>query len=106
MGRPSGSPHEPREAKLFFLISLFSFDKSEATEGFLVLKHPLVFGIIFVVLIGLQVGASYMSIRSFLKGDYLSGLAFFVSVPLLGLLMGLYYVWFRKFRSPHGPSGL
>ena len=65
----------------------------------MLLKKPFVFGFSIVVLIVLQAGASYFSVRFFLEGDLVQGFAFFFMVPLPALLIGLYYVWFRNQRK-------
>jgi hypothetical protein len=65
----------------------------------LLLKNPFFFGFTLIIAIALQVWASYLSIHSFLAGDFLLGFSFFLLVPSLAFLMGLYYIWFRKKRS-------
>ena len=64
----------------------------------MVLKNPFFFGGAIIVLVALQVGMSYLSFRSFLEGDWLSGILFMLSVPGLSLIMVLYFIWFRKNR--------
>jgi hypothetical protein len=65
----------------------------------LLLKNPFFFGLSIVALIALQVGTSFFSVRSFLEGDLILGFACFFLIPLLALIIGLYYVWFRKQRK-------
>ena len=62
----------------------------------LLLKSPIFFGITVVICIGLQVGISYISARAILEGNLIRGLSLFLLVPLLGILMVFYYLWFRR----------
>ncbi len=71
----------------------------QAAELFLVLKNTFFFGFSIIIFIALQVWASYVSIHSFLDGDFLLGFSFFLLVPGLAFPMALYYIWFRKKRS-------
>ena len=64
----------------------------------MVLKNPFFFGGAIIVLVALQVGMSYLSFRSFLEEDWLSGILFMLLVPGLALIMVLYFIWFRKNR--------
>ncbi len=65
----------------------------------MLLKNPFFFGLSIVALIALQVGISFFSVRSFLEGDLILGFACFFLISLLALIIGLYYVWFRKQRK-------
>jgi len=65
---------------------------------FLLWKNPIFFGFTFMALIALQVGLSYYSIDFFLDGELLLGFLFFIFVPVLALLVGFYYIWFRRQR--------
>jgi hypothetical protein len=70
----------------------------------LFLKNPLIFGLTVVLCISLQIGISYISARSILDGNLTRGLSLFLFVPALGLLLVLYYLWFRRHKSSK-PSG-
>ncbi len=60
------------------------------------LKNPIFCGLVVAVIVGLQVAASYLSVTSFFEGDIILGLSFFLFVPILGLILGCYIIWFRK----------
>jgi uncharacterized membrane protein len=64
----------------------------------LLLKNPFFFAFAIIVFVALQVWTSYLSFYSFLEGDWLPGFLFLFLVPLLALLMVLYFVWFRRQR--------
>jgi hypothetical protein len=59
-------------------------------------KSPVIFGLVIAIMVGMQIAASYLSVTSFLSNDFLMGLFFFLFVPVLGLALGFYVVWFRK----------
>jgi hypothetical protein len=59
-------------------------------------NSPVIFGLVIAILVGMQIAASYLSVTSFLSNDFLMGLSFFLFVPVLGLALGLFIVWFRK----------
>ncbi len=61
-------------------------------------KSPIFFGITIVLCISLQVWISYVSARFILDGDLILGFSLFLLVPLLGILLALYYLWFRRPR--------
>jgi len=65
----------------------------------LLLKKPFFFGIAFLVFVVIQVWISYWSFLSFLEGDLLLGTSLFLFVPALALLMGYYFIWFRRQRA-------
>jgi hypothetical protein len=65
----------------------------------LLLKNPFFFGLSIFVLIALQGGISFFSVLFFLEGNLILGFVCFFIVPLLALIIGLYYVWFRKQRK-------
>jgi len=60
------------------------------------LKNPIVFGTLLVFIVTLQIVASYLSAASFFKDDIILGLSFFLFVPILGLILAFYVIWFRK----------
>jgi uncharacterized membrane protein len=60
------------------------------------LKNPLLFGFLVLSIVALQIAASYLSAVSFFGDDLVLGLSFFLFVPVLGLILGFYVVWFRK----------
>ena len=66
----------------------------------MVLKNPFFFGLALVTCISLQIWISYVSALSILDGDLIVGFSFFLLVPLLGVLLVLYYLWFRRQRAP------
>ena len=92
----------------FFLISrLPSVNDSSnrpARRGLLFLKNPIVFGFTVVFCIPLQVGISYISARFILDGDLILGFSLFLLVPLLGILLAFYYLWFRRQRIAKPPK--
>ena len=59
-------------------------------------KNPFILGLVIAVIVGLQIAASYLSVTSFLDNDLILGLSFFLFVPVLGLVLGSYVIWFRK----------
>ncbi len=59
-------------------------------------KHPLVWGIMGLVLLTLQIGLSYLSFHSFLKGDWLESILFFLAVIFIAMFMGYGYIWLRQ----------
>ena len=63
------------------------------------LKNPFFFGLAVVICISLQIWISYVSALSILDGDLILGFSLFLLVPLLGLLLVLYYLWIRRQRT-------
>ena len=63
------------------------------------LKNPIVLGLVIAAIVGLQLAASYLSVNSFFEDDIILGLSFFLFVPVLGLILGFYVIWFRKKRA-------
>jgi len=59
-------------------------------------KNPFVLGLLIAAIVGLQIAASYLSVTSFMDNDLILGLFFFLFVPVLGLVLGSYVIWFRK----------
>ena len=59
-------------------------------------KNPIFFGITVVVCISVQIGISYVSARFILDGDLILGSFLLLLVPALGILLALYYLWFRR----------
>jgi hypothetical protein len=70
----------------------------------LVLKHPIFLVLAAIICVSLQICISYVSARSILEGDLITGLSLFLLVPMLGVLLVLYYLWFRRQKETH-PSG-
>jgi hypothetical protein len=70
----------------------------------LVLKHPIFLVLAAIICVSLQICISYVSARSILEGDLITGLSLFLLVPMLGVLLVLYYLWFRRQKAT-GPSG-
>ena len=68
------------------------------------LKNPIVFGILILLIVALQIVASYQSATSFFEDDIILGLSFFLFVPVLGLILGFYIIWFRKQKMPNSPK--
>jgi hypothetical protein len=69
-------------------------------EAKLLLKNPFFFGLAVVICISLQIWVSYVSARSILDGDLIVGFSVFLLVPLLGIFMVLYFLWFRRHKAP------
>jgi hypothetical protein len=63
------------------------------------LKNPIFLGLAVVICISLQIWISYVSARSILEGDLIVGFSLFLLVPLLGILMVLYFLWFRRQKA-------
>jgi len=59
-------------------------------------KNRLFFGFSFVAIIILQAGVSFLSVRFFLEGNLILGFVCFFTVPLMALLAGFYFIWFRQ----------
>ncbi len=68
------------------------------------LKNPIVFGILLFLIVASQIVASYLSAATFFEDDLLLGLSFFLFVPILGLILALYIIWFRKQKTSKSPS--
>lgn len=68
------------------------------------LKNPIVFGILILFIVALQIVASYQSATSFFEGDIILGLSIFLFVPVLGLILGFYIIWFRKQKMRKSPN--
>ena len=68
------------------------------------LKNPIVFGILILFIVALQIVASYQSATSFFEDDIILGLSIFLFVPVLGLILGFYIIWFRKQKMPNPPN--
>ena len=60
------------------------------------LKNPIILGLIVALIVGLQIAASYLSVTSFFEDDISLGLSFLLFVPILGLILAFYIIWFRK----------
>jgi uncharacterized membrane protein len=60
------------------------------------LRNPFIFGLGISAIVGLQLAASYLSVTSFFEDDIILGLSFLLFVPILGLILGFYIIWFRK----------
>ena len=65
----------------------------------MLLKNPFFLGLTVVICISLQIWISYVSARSILYGDLIVGFSLFLLVPLLGIVMVLYFLWFRRQRA-------
>jgi len=65
----------------------------------LLLKNPFFLGLAVVICISLQIWISYVSARSILDGDLIIGFSLFLLVPLLGIVMVFYFLWFRRQRA-------
>jgi uncharacterized RDD family membrane protein YckC len=76
------------------------FIKNPAVGADLLLKNPFFFGLAVVICLSLQIWISYVSALSILDGDFIRGISLFLLVPLLGLLLVLYYLWSRRQKSP------
>ena len=70
----------------------------------MLLKNPIFFGITVVVCISVQIGISYVSARSILDGDLILGSFLLLLVPALGILLALYFLWFRRQRFAKPPK--
>ncbi len=66
----------------------------------MLLKNPFFLGLSVVICISLQIWISYVSARSILDGDLIVGFSLFLLVPLLGIFVVLYFLWFRRQRAP------
>jgi hypothetical protein len=85
------------------LISTYSsaiFIKNPALGAELLLKNPIFLGLAVVICISLQIWISYVSAYSILDGDLIVGFSLFLMVPLLGIIMVFYFLWFRRQRAP------
>jgi len=60
------------------------------------LRNPIILGLIVALIVGLQIAVSYLSVTSFFEDEIIFGLSFFLFVPILGLILALYVIWFRK----------
>jgi len=65
----------------------------------LVLQRPFFFGILVAGVIALQAVVSYWSYRSLMADDFISAFLFFLFVPVLALLLVLFYLRFQKHRA-------
>jgi hypothetical protein len=65
------------------------------------LKNPIFLGFAVLIFISLQIWISYVSARSILDGELIVGFSLFLLVPLLGIVMVLYFLWFRRQRAPN-----
>lgn len=90
-------------SRLISTSSSAIFSKNSARGDEVFLKNPFFFGLAVVICISLQIWISYISARSILDGDLIVGLSLFLSVPLLGIVMVLYFLWFRRQRTPKPP---
>jgi membrane protein DedA with SNARE-associated domain len=66
----------------------------------LLLKHPIFLVLAAIICVSLQIWISYVSAHSILERDLITGLSLFLLVPMLGLLLVVYYLWFRRQRVP------
>jgi len=84
------------------LISTYSsaiFIKNPALGAKLLLKSRFFLGFAVTICISLQIWVSYVSARSILDGDLIVGFSLFLLVPLLGIVMVLYFLWFRRQKA-------
>jgi hypothetical protein len=82
------------------------FGKNLALGAELLLKSRFFFGLAIVICISLQIWISYVSARSILDGDLIVGFSLFLLVPLLGIVMVLYFLWFRRGRGQPRKLGI
>jgi uncharacterized RDD family membrane protein YckC len=75
------------------------FIKNPALGADLLLKKPFFFGLAVVICLSLQIWISYVSALSILDGNFIRGVSLFLLVPLLGVLLIFYYLWFRRQKS-------
>ena len=87
--------------RLFLILRLASaiFIKNSSSGVELLLKNPFFFGLALVICISLQIWISYVSAHSILEGELMTGLSLFLLVPLLGIIMVFYFLWFRRRRA-------
>jgi hypothetical protein len=64
----------------------------------LLLKHPIFLILAAIICVSLQIWISYLSALYVLEGDLILGLALFLVVPALGVLMVSYFLWYRRQR--------
>ena len=62
----------------------------------MLLKHPIFLVLAAIICISLQIWISYISARSILEWDLITGLSLFLLVPMLAILLVVYYLWFRR----------
>jgi hypothetical protein len=65
----------------------------------LLLNKPSFLGLAIVICFSLQIWISYVSARFILDGDLIIGFSLFLFVPMLGVLLVLYFLWFRRQRA-------
>lgn len=65
----------------------------------MVLQRPLFLGILVAGVIALQVVVSYWSYRFLMADDFILAFLFFLFVPVLALLLVLFYLRFQKGRA-------
>jgi hypothetical protein len=66
----------------------------------LLLNKPSFLGLAIVICFSLQIWISYVSARFILDGDLIIGFSLFLFVPMLGVLLVLYFLWFRRQKAP------
>ena len=71
----------------------------------MLLKHPIFLVLAAIICISLQIWISYVSARSILEGELVIGFSLFLVVPMLGLLLVLYYLWFRRQKATKPSRG-
>jgi hypothetical protein len=86
---------------LILLPPFAIFIKNPALGAKLLLKSRFFFGLAVVICLSLQIWISYVSALSILGGDLILGFSLFLLVPLLGILVVLYFLWFRRQRAPN-----
>jgi len=65
----------------------------------LVFQSPIILILTVLLAIGLQIAVSYFSFNFFMSGDLLLGLSFFLFVPILGMGIAYYILWFRRQKA-------
>ena len=68
------------------------------------LKNPIILALVAALILGLQIAVSYLSVTAFFEDDIVLGLSFFLFVPILGLVLALYVIWFRKQKTSNPPK--
>jgi hypothetical protein len=91
----------PLGFRLFLILLSPSaiFIKNPALRAELLLKNSIFLGIAAIICLSLQICISYVSARSILDGDLIVGFSLFLLVPMLGVLLVVYYLWFRRQKA-------
>ncbi|MCX5907853.1 MAG: hypothetical protein NTY64_11900 [Deltaproteobacteria bacterium] len=65
----------------------------------MILQNLVFFWLLTILIVLLQIVFSYLSVRSFLEGEWVMGGIFFLGVMFSGFLIAFYFTWIRRGKT-------